>query len=220
MAAQRPEVQRHTEALAQRYDGKTVIFSVSRLDYTKGIIHQLQAVDALLAANPDRRDLVYKVVVSPSREDLAEYQDEKLASAALAEAINSSYGDETWQPVEYEYRNYDFDEMVAWYRRADIMLVAPLIDGMNLIAKEYIATHDDSGMLVLSKRAGAAAQLHQAVLVDPRDIAGTARELEAALAMAPVERARRMQALRDNVQTEDVHAWARQFMHDLDPLHL
>lgn len=210
-----PAVQRYEAELARRYAGKTVIFSISRLDYTKGILHQLQAVDALLALRPPRRDLVYKLVVAPSREDLAEYQEQKLASAALAQAINASYGDATWQPVEYEYRNLDFAELTAWYRRADVMLVAPLVDGMNLIAKEYVAAHGDDGMLVLSERAGAAAQLDQAVLVNPRDIAGMARGVRRALAMDAAERAERMRALRHNVQQENVAAWAERFLGEL-----
>jgi hypothetical protein len=157
-----------------------VLLSVSRLDYTKGILHQLQAVDGLLALNPGRRDLVYKLVVAPSREDLAEYQAERLASAALAEEVNQTYGDTDWQPVEFEYRNYGFDELAAWYRRADIMLVTPLIDGMNLVAKEYVAAHDDEGMLVLGQGAGAAMQLRDAVIVDPRNIAGATLALQSA----------------------------------------
>jgi trehalose 6-phosphate synthase/phosphatase len=217
-ARDRPEVARHRQELERRYEGKRVIFSVSRLDYTKGILHQLQAVDGLLAASPRRRDVVYKLVVSPSREDLAEYQEEKLASAALAEAINRSYGDAAWQPVEYEYRNLDFDELVAWYERADIMLVAPLVDGMNLIAKEYVAAHGDDGVLVLSGRAGAAVQLREAVIVEPRDISGVVRGLQRAGGMDAAERRERMRRLREVVEREDVRAWAEGFLRELSKI--
>jgi trehalose 6-phosphate synthase/phosphatase len=159
---------------------------------------------------PQRTRGVYKLVVSPSREDLAEYQEEKLASAALAEAINRSYGDAAWQPVEYEYRNLDFDELVAWYERADIMLVAPLVDGMNLIAKEYVAAHGDDGVLVLSGRAGAA--------VEPRDISGVVRGLQRAGGMDAAERRERMRRLREVVEREDVRAWAEGFLRELSKI--
>jgi trehalose 6-phosphate synthase/phosphatase len=213
-ARQTPEAQRYRKEIDREYGDRTVMLSVSRLDYTKGIMHQLRALDKMLSLTK-RRDLVYKLIVSPSREDLVEYQEVKEQSAALADDINRRHGHGDWRPVEFTYRTFDMDELSAWYARADVMVVTPLIDGMNLVAKEYVAGHDDDGVLVLGKGAGASEQLSEAVITDPLDAAGMAKALKQALDMEHDERRRRMRALRLNVQTEDVHWWAESFLSDL-----
>jgi trehalose 6-phosphate synthase/phosphatase len=206
-----PAVQRYFAELKEKYEGKTVLFSASRLDYTKGLIQQLKAVRALLEQT-QRRDLIYKVVVAPSREALSEYREVNDAAAALAKEINQNFGRKGYDPVEYSYRNHGFEELIAWYERADVMLVTPLMDGMNLIAKEYVAAHGDVGMLVLGEHAGAAAQLPQAVLVDPYDAEATAAGLRRAVEMGAAGRTRRMRAMRATVRREDVFAWADRFL--------
>jgi trehalose-6-phosphate synthase len=213
-ARQTPVAQDFLGELRREYLQKTVLLSVSRLDYTKGIMHQLRALDRMLAQTK-RRDLVYKLIVSPSREDLVEYQEVKEQSAALAADINRRHGRDDWQPVEFTYRTFDVDELSAWYARADVMVVTPLTDGMNLVAKEYVAAHDDGGVLLLGRGAGAAEQLREAVIVDPNDTAEMATAMLRALEMPVDERRRRMQALKLNVQTEDVHWWAESFLSDL-----
>jgi trehalose-6-phosphate synthase len=215
-APEQPAARKKLAEIERRYPGKQVVFSVSRLDYTKGILEQLAAVDALLKARP-QRDWVYKLVVAPSREDLDEYQAVKRQAAALAAEINRRHGTADWQPVEYEYRGFDLDELAAWYRRADVMLVTPLIDGMNLIAKEYVAAHDGGGVLVLGREAGAAQQMTEALLVDPKQAEATAATIGRALDMPGEERRRRMRALRDGVRRDDVRGWADSFLQALEP---
>jgi trehalose 6-phosphate synthase/phosphatase len=210
-----PEAHEHRRELDRRYDGKTVIFSASRLDYTKGIARQLRAVEGLIKSAPNRRELIYKLVVVPSREDLEEYQELKTRTAELVAEINGRYGDSDWQPVDYEYGNLGLEGLAAWYGRADVMLVAPVIDGMNLIAKEYVAAHGDDGVLVLGRGAGAAGQLQEAVLVDPDDADDMVDGLRQALAMPQAERARRMRAMREVVAREDVSVWADDFLRKL-----
>jgi trehalose 6-phosphate synthase/phosphatase len=204
----RPESAVHLAQLSLRYDGQTVIFAASRLDYTKGIPQQLRAIDGLLART-GRRDIVFKLLVVPSRESLEEYQEVREQAEQLVAEINGRYD---WQPVEYTYASYGLDELCAWYARADIMLVTPVVDGMNLVAKEYVAAHGDEGVLVLGRRAGAAAQLRQALLVDPDDAGTMVDTLERAINMPASERRRRMQALRRVVRVQSVQRWGEEFL--------
>ncbi len=216
-AHSRPTVAKRVEALDRVLGGKRVVFSMSRLDYTKGIIEQLRAMEVLLADWPERSRVVYKLVVAPSREDLTEYSELKEQIAATVKEINDRLGTADWQPIDYDYRNYAFDEVASWYIRADVMLVAPLIDGMNLIAKEYVAAKPGNrGVLVLSKFAGAAQQLEEALLVDPTDVSALARTIEQALTMPLDERRQRLVALRRNVRLEDAARWGRLFVAALE----
>jgi trehalose-6-phosphate synthase len=212
MSIERPAVRERFERLEQRLTGRTVIFSMSRLDYTKGILEQLEAVESLLARWPEPTNLYYKLVVAPSREDLIEYHDLKEAIDLRVKQINERLGRPGWKPVDYSFRNHAFDEVTSWYRRADIMLVTPLIDGMNLIGKEYVAAHADGGVLILSKKAGAATQLGQALLVDPQDTRQVEAALEQALTMPEDQRRRRHAALRQVVAQQDATQWARDFI--------
>jgi trehalose 6-phosphate synthase/phosphatase len=197
---------------AVEQNNKTLILSVSRLDYTKGIIQQLQAIDALLNGEPNR-DILYKLIVAPSREALTEYRDLKNAVNSLVEGINGRHPG----AVAYSYHNFTMDELKAWYSRADIMLVTPLIDGMNLVAKEYIAARQRPGALILGGQAGAAAQLPQALLVNPTDIQSIHAALQKALSMPSSECHKRYHAMRQNVVQEDVFAWAKAFIEALEP---
>lgn len=200
-------VQRHDTSVRAEAKNKTVILSVSRLDYTKGIVHQLQAIDALLKARPDC-NILYKLIVAPSREALSEYRDVKKAVDKLVARIHAHHP----HVVAYEYRSVGIDEIMAWYKRADIMLITPIIDGMNLVAKEYVATRREPGVLVLSNTAGAAHQLKEALLIDPTDVSSTVKALKSALSMPIDKRAQRHEALRKNVTTEDVFTWSDTFL--------
>lgn len=214
----KPEVAEKVQELESVLAGKRVVFSISRLDYTKGIVEQLEAVELFLATVPvsERKKVVYKLVVAPSREDLVEYSDLKRAIAKAVAGINARLGTADWQPVDYDYRNYGFEEVTAWYCRADIMLVTPLIDGMNLIAKEYVATRpDNDGVLVLSRGAGAAQQMKQAVLVDGTNAGSVAVGLRTAYDMSAAERRRRHRVLRQGVATMDAAAWAEHLVWSL-----
>lgn len=217
-ASQRAAVKQQVRAIQQQHPGKRIIFSASRLDYSKGIINELRSVEHLLSATPanKRKQFVYKLLVAPSREDLAGYLDLKREIEALARDINRRLGTKIWQPIDFTYQSYGFDEMVAWYLVSDVLLLTPSVDGMNLIAKEYIAARrDDRGMLVLSHTAGAAFQLTDALQVAPNDPAGTALALSHAFAMPTAERTTRWRGLRQSVRHQDVHWWANRFLSTL-----
>lgn len=204
------------KAYAADTKGKKIIFSLSRLDYTKGILNQLEAVERFLAAEPDREAFVYKLIVAPSREQIDAYAQLKDKIELKVDDINSRLGSEHWKPVDYVYENLGFQEVAAWYGLADVMLLLPDIDGMNLIAKEYIAGHGSgSGALVLSRGAGAAFQLTDALLVPPGDVQAAALALRQAITMSPAERDQRWRALRQSVSNEDIFWWAERFISDL-----
>lgn len=199
--------------LKKTVTGKKVILSVSRLDYTKGIIEQLWAVEKVIE-NYGPRLAIYKLVVAPSRETVEEYQKLKKdideTVAAINQRFKKKYG---ITPVEFAYRSHGFEELNAWYRTADVLLVTPKIDGMNLVVKEYIAArNDERGAIVLSNTIGAAFQLTDAILVDPTDINAIAEGLDYALKMPAFERIRRWRGLRNNVRREDVFWWTREFL--------
>ena len=196
---------------------ETVILGVDRLDYTKGIDFRLRALEQLLERRPDLEARVSLVQVAvPSREDVDEYQEIRRRVEELVGRINGRFGKAGWTPIHYMYRSLDFEELVGAYVAADVMLVTPLRDGMNLVAKEYIATRvDDTGALILSEFAGAAEQFDEALLVNPYDIDGLTNSLEAAVDMDHNEQRGRIRRLRRLVQKWDVHAWAR---HNLDAI--
>lgn len=188
----------------------SVIFGVDRLDYTKGINVRMRSFKTLLDRNPA---LVGKVsfvqVAVPSREDVAEYQRIRAEIEGLVGRINGDLAEVGRPPIHYLYRSVPFDELVAYYRAADVMLVTPLRDGMNLVAKEYVATrYDDTGALVLSEFAGAAEQLSRAFVVNPYDIDGLADTLRQAIDRAEAGPNDEMRALRQSVSTHNVFWWA------------
>lgn len=212
-AANLRTVRGYVKGLQKRVAGKKVILSTSRLDYTKGILEQLRAVEKVLGLYKPGA-VVYKLVVAPSREALEEYQKLRQDIEAAVKAINSRYRKQyKVTPIEFEYRSYSFEELNAWYRMADVFLVTPRIDGMNLMVKEYIAAHDGySGAVVLSKTIGAAAQLKDAMQVDPLDVDSITDALVYSLSMPAHERRRRWNGMRSKVKREDVFWWAESFI--------
>jgi trehalose 6-phosphate synthase/phosphatase len=196
--------------------GIKIVLSVSRLDYTKGIIEQLRAVEGVLEAYGPRK-VLYKLVVAPSRETVQEYQTLKQDIDKTVDEINKSFKKKyRTKPIEFEYRSHGFEELNAWYRMADVLLVTPIIDGMNLVVKEYIAAREDyRGAVVLSKTIGAAYQLKEAILVDPQNVNNISKGLMRALKMPAAEKKHRWQALRNNVRREDVFWWTKTFLQEL-----
>ncbi|GAB4204121.1 MAG: bifunctional alpha,alpha-trehalose-phosphate synthase (UDP-forming)/trehalose-phosphatase [Sandaracinaceae bacterium] len=207
-------VRARLDALRTQAGGKRIVLGVDRLDYTKGIPRRLLTFERMLAHDPSLRDTVRFVQIAvPSREKVSAYAELRRTVNELAGRINAEHGTPLSMPLQLLYRSVSFDELVALYRAADVMLVTPLRDGMNLVAKEYVASRiDDDGVLVLSEFAGAAAELREAVLVNPYDLEGTAAALAGALAMPEEERRSRMRALRAHVRTADVHVWAQGFV--------
>jgi trehalose 6-phosphate synthase/phosphatase len=193
--------------------GERVILSVSRLDYTKGIIEQLRAVESILQLYRPGK-LIYKLIVAPSRESVEGYMALRDEIEATVKDINKNYAKIYHvKPIRYEYRSYSFDELNAWYRVADVLLATPKADGMNLIVKEYIAAHEGyDGSVVLSKTMGAAAQLSAAIQVETLSVPDIALGLVTALTMSGAEKRRRWQELRKNVKQEDVFWWAESFI--------
>ena len=191
-----------------------LLVGVDRLDYSKGIPRRLLAFEQLLVRHPQWHGRVRLVQVAvPSRVGVAEYQQVREQLDALVGRINGAFATPTWTPIHYLYRSVDETTLLALYRAADVMLVTPVRDGMNLVAKEFAAVRaDEDGVLLLSEFAGAAAELGEAVLVNPYDVHGTADAMHEALTMERRERRRRMVGLRARVTTHDADGWARGFL--------
>jgi len=190
------------------------ILGVDRLDYTKGIHERLLAIERLLERHPGlRRRIAFTQVLVPSRERVAEYGELKREIDETVGRINGRFSERGWSPIRYLVRSLPPAELVALYRQADVALVTPLRDGMNLVAKEYVAAQlDDDGVLVLSEMAGAADELQEALLVNPFDVDEVADALHRALQMPLDERRARMSALRHRVRANDVRVWVERFL--------
>jgi alpha,alpha-trehalose-phosphate synthase [UDP-forming] len=214
-----PEVRRRATEIRQNAAGCQIVLGVDRLDYTKGIPERLRAFQHLLASHPElHRKIVLVQVVVPSREDIPKYQELKVDIERLTSQINGEFSEPSWVPVHYIHRHLERPELLALYRAADIALITPLKDGMNLVAKEFCATQvGDEGVLVLSEFAGAADQLRTgAVLVNPYDTEKVAEALYQAFYMSPRERKIRMRKLRRKLRREDVFCWCERFCAGLE----
>jgi trehalose 6-phosphate synthase/phosphatase len=205
-----------TDVAAIRRDAgeRRILLGVDRLDYTKGIPRRLQAIERLLARDPDLRDTIrYIQVAVPSRGEVDSYQRFRRQVEEMVGRINGTCGTLGSTPVHYIHRSVSMRQLTALYRAADVMLVTPLRDGMNLVAKEFLAARvDEDGMLVLSEFAGAAAELDGAFVVNPYDVDGVAEAIRKALALPREERQARMRTARRRVFEYDVHAWADAFL--------
>ena len=194
----------------------TIVAGVDRLDYTKGLPERLAAFEAFLETYPEHRGRVTLVqVATPSRAGIPAYDQLKRDVDEAVGRINGRFGEGAWTPVLYRYRQYAQTELAVLYRAADVALVTPLRDGMNLVAQEYALTTED-GVLLLSELAGASDVLDGAVAVNPYDAVGVAEALHAAVGMAPEARAERLGRLRASVRRLDVHDWAETFLTSLD----
>jgi trehalose 6-phosphate synthase/phosphatase len=207
------------ESLRGTEDLKLLV-GVDRLDYTKGIPRRLLAYERMLQTHPELREHVRLVQVAvPSRTGVEAYQEFRSLVEGLVGRINGDFGTPRWVPVHYIYRGLAESELVALYRAADVMLVTPLRDGMNLVAKEFVASRiDGDGVLVLSEFAGAAWELAEAIQVNPYDVDGTAESYYRALTMPVEERRARLLPLRTRVETYDVHHWAQTFLEQLEAI--
>jgi len=217
--AARPEVADRARRLRQDLgDPERVVLSVDRMDYTKGIEQRLKAYRELLANGDVKvRDTVLIQVAVPSRDRVAQYQILRDRVEHQVGRINGEFGRVGEPAIHYLSQPFDRAELVALYRTADVMAVTPLRDGMNLVAKEYVAARvDDTGALLLSEFAGAAAELEQAYLVNPHDLDGLKQGLLAALRATPEDVAARMRAMRGHLLRDDIHAWARSYLTALD----
>jgi trehalose 6-phosphate synthase len=193
-----------------REPGRKLVLGIDRLDYTKGLPHKLEAFRALLRRYPEMQGRVTLIqIVVPSREDIPRYQEHKTQVDRLVGEINGEFTRGDWAPIRYVHRSLEGERLSAYYRAADVALVIPLKDGMNLVSKEYCASHvEGDGVLVLSEFAGAAAELQGgALLVNPYDVEGVSEALRSALTMPEGERRARFRRLRRTVKERDIYRW-------------
>lgn len=210
--AARPDVQERARRIRHDLgDPKAIMLGVDRLDYTKGIGHRLKAYGELLADGVlSVEDVVLVQVASPSRERVDTYRQLRDEIELTVGRVNGDYGTISHQAISYLHHSYPREEMAALYLAADVMLVTALRDGMNLVAKEYVAARaDEDGVLVLSEFAGAADELRSALLINPHDIGGLKQAIVQAVRMPRPDRRRRMRALRRRVRENDVAHWSR-----------
>jgi trehalose 6-phosphate synthase/phosphatase len=201
-------------APAPAADEPATVLGVDRLDYTKGVHERLLALERLFERHPEhRRHVVFTQVLVPSRGHVAEYRALKRQIDETVGRINGRFSEARWTPIRYLVRSLSTADLVALYRRADVALITPLRDGMNLVAKEYVAAQlEDDGVLILSEFAGAAQELQEALIVNPRDTGAVAEALHRALKMPAQERHARMASLRDRVRDMPVQRWASSFL--------
>lgn len=206
--ARSPEVAHERARLARELGDRRVVLSIDRSDYSKGIPERLRAINLLLQRRPELHGrVVFVQIVSPSRTSIDEFAAVVEEARRLTCEINEAYGDAGWVPVLLETEHVSQAVLVALYGLADICAVSSLRDGMNLVAKEYVACRQDDGCLVLSCRTGAAERLKEAVSVEPTDTEGFAAALAFALEMPIAEQRRRMGDLRRRVLSENVYWW-------------
>lgn len=215
--AESPEVQDRVADLRGQSKERLLV-GIDRLDYTKGIPRRLMAFERLLKDHPELHGRVRLVQVAvPSRTGVEAYAEFRNHVDALVGRINGQFGSPGWAPVHYIYRNLSEEDVISLYRATDVMLVTPIRDGMNLVAKEFIAARSDNlGVLVLSEFAGAASELAEALHVNPYDTEEMAQVFVRALEMPESEQRTRMSTLRDRVFSYDVHWWAETFLREQD----
>ena len=216
-ASQKPEVKREITRIRNKIGERKIIISIDRLDYTKGIPQRLVAFNLFLDRNPEYKEKVTLILVAvPSRTKVENYRQLKEHVDELVGNINGKHGRIGWMPILYLYQFLPFTNLVALYNVADVALVTPFRDGMNLIAKEYIATKTDSkGVLILSETAGAAKMLGKVLSINPNNIDEIAEALKEALVMSEDEQIKRNKEMQNQLQHYDISQWVKGFMNRL-----
>lgn len=212
--AKREETEARRQSIRSYYRADFVALGVDRLDYTKGILERLQAIEIMLDRHPELQGRFTFVQISaPSRTEVDTYQEMRDEVERMVGRINGRFGARGCLPIDYRYESHSQEELVAYYRAADVAVVTPLRDGMNLVAKEYVASRPDGdGCLVLSRFTGSVAELSSAVIVSPYQPESTAESIFTALTMPDEERRRRMQKMRATVRRFDIHWWLESFL--------
>ena len=210
-----PDAVETYENMRDEYSRRRLLLGIDRLDYSKGIPHRVRAFRELLDRYPENRGSATMIMIaSPSRDDVHAYADLRQELEGLCGSVNGDYGELDWMPVRYIHRMVARKRVPGLCRAAAVGLVTPLRDGMNLVAKEYVVAQDpdNPGVLVLSRFAGAAEQLKEALLVNPYDPQGMADSIQQALQMPLAERQARHQKLMSRIKEHDVHWWRKAFM--------
>ncbi len=211
-------VKKGRKALTERYQDMQIIFSVDRLDYTKGVLNRLRAFEKLLEDHSHYKEkVVFILNVIPSRDVIRKYSQRKKMIEESIGRINGKYGSVGWQPIIYQYRHLSFAQLLTFYTSCHIAIVTPLRDGMNLVAKEFVASRADrKGVLILSEMAGAVNELEEAVIVNPTDINKLEESLIKALEMPLKDQTRRMMAMQETISENNIDNWLKRYMQDLD----
>lgn len=217
-ALQRDAVVQGKNNIKALYEGKKIIFSVDRLDYTKGIVYRLRGFEKFLTMHPEWKErIVFLLVAVPSRDSIHKYVERKQMVELLISEINGRHGSTRWSPIVYQYGSVEFDELMALYTSCDIALISPLRDGMNLVAKEFIASRrEQDGVLLLSDMTGAAKELTDALLFNPLDEDEIASKIKFALEMPPDEQKARMHVMQKHISRYDINKWCEEFIMDLN----
>ena len=208
-------------SLLETYDGQKLIFSVDRLDYSKGIIERLEGFQRFLEDNPAYLgNVVLNMVVSPSRTGVEAYQQLQTQIEQTVSRINGEFGTHEWMPIYYQFQTLPLEEIIPLYMAADTMLVTPRRDGMNLVAKEFIAAKGDiPGTLILSEMTGAVDELPESLVVNPNDTLAIARAIKASFTMSKKEQRERLAAMQKRIREYPVTAWGADFLSALDRVH-
>jgi len=213
-------VQKIAKEQIKTFGNHKLALCVDRLDYSKGIIHRLKGFSLFLEHYPQYKgEISLVMVVVPSRDNVDRYADLKMKIDEMIGAINGTYSSLDWQPVYYFYRPFPFDELMALYHNAHFALVTPLRDGMNLVAKEYVAAkRDNPGVLILSEMAGAASEMFEAIIINPNDIEQIEGALLEAMLMPLTEQSSRLSKMQKRIQRQSVNKWAQDFVIELDTI--
>lgn len=217
-AANGPAAQSWRKRMTESLAGRQMIIGVDRLDYSKGLEERFLAYEQFLSDSPDALEKVFLMqIATPSRDEVSAYQEIRSRLDAVTGRINGAFATVEWVPIRYVNRAYRRDELAGFYQAASLGLVTPLRDGMNLVAKEYVAaqTPADPGVLVLSQFAGAAEQMTDALIVNPFSREEVSDAIRRGLAMSKAERIRRWESLMHNVQAENVTHWRDDFVSTL-----
>jgi len=199
--------------IKKHISGQKLIFSVDRLDYSKGLLLRLKGYETFLETYPEwQAKVIFNMVVVPSRDNIAKYQDMKKDIEHAVGRINGKYSSLAWRPIIYQYKSLSFNELVALYDLSDVGLITPLRDGMNLVAKEYIACQvENEGVLILSEMAGAAAELNEALIINPVDKVEMACSIYTALEMKQSDKHIRIKRMQKRIESYNVYSWAYDF---------
>jgi trehalose 6-phosphate synthase/phosphatase len=211
------KTKRNEHKLHQLMGEKKLMIAIDRLDYSKGIPQRLKAFELFLKTYPEfREQVIFLQLVVPSRDTVKQYATLKEEINRLVSEINAKYGSLNWQPIHYFYRSFPLEMLSALYASADIALVTPLRDGMNLVCKEYIASRlDKTGVLILSEMAGASKELYEALIINPTNKKSVADTIYQALTMPEEEQVRRMESMQKTVEQFNIHHWVSNFMDKL-----
>ncbi len=210
----RPNVISHVNSFKQNRENELIMLSVDRLDYSKGILQRLQAFELLLQTHPEYiGKFVLFMVVVPSRDTVPQYKELHDQIDMMVGNINATYRTMNWLPIHYFYRSFSVEFLSALYCVADVCLVTPMRDGMNLVSKEYVASRsDDTGVLILSEMAGASKELNDALLVNPNNVGDVMRAIVTAIQMPLEEQRARMSSMRSVVKKYNIHLWVKNFV--------